>query len=59
MGTKGREGVVDNTHGALELTEHQRNKKASQGDPPLSQNLEVSLEPGKKGASQPVPRGMH
>jgi hypothetical protein len=59
VAAKGRERIMENTHDTLASVAHQRNKKGNQGDPPLSQKLEVSLEPGKKGASQPVPRGMH
>lgn len=59
VGAMGREEMLDNTHDSLELMEHQRNQKGNQGDPPLSQKLEVSLEAGEKGASQPVPRRLH
>lgn len=59
MGTKDREGIMENTHDTLDLMDHRNDKKGNQGDEPLSQNLEVSLEPGKKGASRLVPRGMN
>lgn len=59
MGAKGRDGIMENTHNTLDLMDHQRNKNGHRGDPPLSQKLEISLESGKKGANQLVPRGTH